>query len=523
MANDLKFGSEARMLIAEGIKKLEDAVKVTLGPQGKNVLIEQNFGSPLIVNDGATIAKNVILKDQYQNLGASLIVEAAIKTNDLAGDGTTTAVILASECILKGLSLLEEGINPLLIKEGFEYYTPIIIEKIKLKSKQISSIADLYQVASLSSGNNKIGKLIAEATNSVGINGEVRVEESQGLDTSVDIVKGYCYDRGYLSSYMINDEEKRIAVLDNPIVLIVDKKITSMKELVPFLENAMKLGKPLLIICDDIEQEVLSTIVMNKLRGVFNVVITKTPSFGDKKVKLLTDIKVATSASVVTDYQFEDPLKVLGHAKKIIVSSNKTIIISDGENNEQITSYVDMLQQQLLDTTSMYEKKSYQERIALLTGGIAVIKVGAPTEVELHDKLLRIEDALNATKAAKSSGIVDGGGKTFYEISEELEFVEEYKDAYNILKEVLKKPFFQILENSCIEKEEIMLKVNKNNWYDAKKKQIVPIEESGIIDPVNVEIAAITNAISVAGIVLTTECAIISLEDKPKVSEDNLL
>ena len=523
MANDLLFGKESRNEIAKGIKILADAVKVTLGPRGRNVIIEQEFGTPLIINDGVTIAKNIVLENKYQNLGASLIIEAASKTNDLAGDGTTTAVILSSNCILNGLEKLDKGVNPVDIKDGFDFYLPIILEKIKNRSEAIKSLEDLAKVATLSSGSSFIGKIISEAYDEVGADGEVSVEESRGLETYLDIVKGYSYDRGFASSYMANNEEKQIAELINPDILVTDKKLTSMKEIMPYLENAMKTGNPLLIICDDIEQEVLSAIVMNKLRGVFNVVVTKAPSFGDRKIQLLKDISVITGATFVSTTKGDDlnnlGIDGLGKCAKAIINQNKTVIIDGSAPTEVVVSYAEGLKTLLDNETITYEKEKYRERIAKILGGVALIKVGAATEVELHDKKLRIEDALCATKAALVSGTIEGGGKVLYEISEELKSYNEYPDAKEILIKSFIAPFNQILENAGVSN----IQIPDGMWFDAKTKQIVNLRESGIIDPASVAISAVTNALSIAGIVLTTECAIISKKEKQVVNEDNLI
>lgn len=529
MANDLLFGSKARTEIALGIKTLSDAVRVTLGPRGRNVIIEQDFGTPLIINDGVTIAKNVQLKNKYQNLGASLIIEAASKTNDYAGDGTTTAVILASECVIKGLELVEKGVNPVDIKEGFDFYLPLIIEKIKSVAQSITSIDDLRQVATLSSANSNIGNLIADAYLEVGADGIVSVEESRGIDTYLDIVKGYSYDRGYASSYMANNEEKQIAELSNPDILVTDKKIQSMKEIMPYLENAMKVGKPLLIICDDIEQEVLSAIVMNKLRGVFNVVVTKAPSFGDRKIQLLKDIACVSGAKFVSTTKGDDlateSLEILGSASKVTVSQNTTVIIDGAGDEKLVTEYVLGLKNLYDQSDNEYDKEKYRERIAKIVSGIALIKVGAATEVELHDKKLRIEDALCATKAAMQSGIIEGGGKVFYQIAKELEKHQEYPDSKSIIINALQAPFYQILDNAGvkIDQETISKLLIDEEWFDAKTKQFVNLKKVGIVDPASVEIAAITNALSIAGIVLTTECAIISNNQDKNVDEENLL
>lgn len=516
MANELLFSSEARRRIAEGIRILNDAVKITLGPKGRNVIIEQAYGAPMVINDGVTIAKSINLKDKYADLGAKVIIEAASKTNDVAGDGTTTAVILASSLILEGLKYLDKGVNPVDLKDGFNYYLKDIVERIQQRSIEIHSNADIEQVATLSSASKEVGEIIAKAYNEVGPLGEVRVDESRGVETVLDVVKGYSYDRGFASSYMAS-ESKNVAKLDNADVLVTDKKINSMKEILPFLENAVNTGNPLLIVCDDIEQEVLNSIVLNKLRGTFNVVVTKAPSFGDRKIELLKDISLITNAQFVSTTRGDElstsTIEVLGKCAKAIIDSNKTIILDGSADNETIANYVETLKDKLNNEESTYEKDKIKERIAKLQGGVALIKVGAPTEVELKDKKLRIEDALCSTKAAMVSGTIEGAGKVLYEIAHEIKLNEEYKDAYEILVKVLKMPLYQIIENSGCKVSDIEPKLSNKLWFNAKSKELCDLRKEGIIDPTSVEVSALTNAVSVASIVLTTECAIISSDE----------
>ena len=524
MANDILFSTDARNKLAKGIRTLRDAVKVTLGPKGRNVIIEQDFGVPLIVNDGVTIAKNIELKDHFEKLGSDLIVEAASKTNDTQGDGTTTAIVLSSNLILEGLKNIEKGVNGVDLRSGFDYYLPKIVEMIKSYSKDIKSDDDILRIATISSGSEKIGKLILDAYKAVGPLGEITVEDSRGLDNSLDVVLGYSYDRGYASSYLTNDENHTVADLkEKPLVLVTDKKITSMKELLPFLEAAMNSGKALLIICDDIEQEVLSQLVYNKLRGAFNVVVTRAPSFGDRKIALLKDIACLTGATFISSTKGETlqgrGQEILGTAESIHVESNKTIIVGAEIAKNNVESYITYLQGVLENTESKYEQDKLKERLAKLASGIAVIRVGAINDVELNEKKLRIEDALCATRAAIAGGTVEGAGKVFYTISEKLTG-DHYLEALVIIKKVLKCPVYQILENSGIDKS-VLSHLEDGTWVDAENSKVCNLREAGIIDPTNVLISAITNALKIAGIVLTTECAIVQ-EKTESVNEDNL-
>lgn len=529
MPNIVKFNSEAKTLMAKGIKTLYDAVRVTLGPKGRNVIIEQDFGSPLIVNDGVTIAKSIVLENKFENLGASVLIEAASKTNDQVGDGTTTAIILAYNLIKEGLDAIQKGINPVTIRNGLNYYLGHILEGIDSFSTTVSSSEDLKQVATISSQSKKIGEFIASAYEEVGRDGLVMVEESQGLDTYLDVVKGYSYERGYLSPYMVNDKDKMQAILENPYILVTDKKIVNMQELLPYLEKAMKGGKPLVIVCDDIEQEVLSAIIVNKLRGVFNVVVTKAPSFGDRKAKLLEDIATITGSTFVDSnigMSLSDENIVLGSAAKIVVSKEQTIIIDGAGDRESIINRAEVIKNEIRNTNSEYDKEKLQERLAKILGGIALIKVGASTEIELKELKLRVEDALNATKAAMKAGIIEGGGKVFYEISEHLSQIKrepEYGVACDILIDVLKKPFQQIVENAGADYTRVVKEVNETYWFDASTSKLVRLKHAGIIDPASVEKAAITSAISIASIFLTTECAIVKNENPAPLSEEDLV
>ena len=512
MSNQLLFSKDARAKMAEGASILAKAVKVTLGPRGRNVVIEQDFGAPLIVNDGVTIAKSINLPDKFQNLGASILIEAATKTNDLVGDGTTTAILLTSKLIAEGLKKLEEGVNPVILRNGLNYYLPFIQKRIDELSTPIKEATDLAKIATISSGAEEVGILISNAYQEVGQKGIVTIEESQGLEDYLDVVKGYSYDRGYLSSYMINDKEKNQAVLDNPLVLITDKKISAMKEIVPFLEEAMKQGKPLLIICDDMEQEVLG-------------------AFGERKTKQLQDIAFLTKAILIDEslgmsLNETMPSSTLGRAEKIIVNKDQTIIVNGMATSEEIVNYAKGIENSIKDITSEYDKEKAEERVAKLLGGIAVIKIGAETEPVLKEKKLRIEDALNATKAAMTSGIIEGGGKVFYQMADTIKNIEaptEYLPALQVLEQALKAPFKQIVENAGGDFAKISKEITNDLWYDALSQKMVNLKDAGIIDPASVEKSAIMSAISIAGIFLTTECAIINEEEKKPVNEENLL
>lgn len=529
MANIIKFKDDARSQMAKGIETLNNATKVTLGPKGRNVVIEQDFGTPLIINDGVTIAKAITLSDKFANLGASIIIEAASKTNDAVGDGTTTAILLSASIIEEGLKALDKGSNPVLLRNGLSYYLGHILNMIDSVSTEVSSSEDLRRVASISSGNEAIGNFISDAYTEVGRDGLVLVEESQGLNTYLDVVKGYFFDRGYLSSYMVNVQDKMQAVLEKPLILVTDKKIVNMQEILPFLEQTMKVGKPLLIVCDDMEQEVLGALVVNKLRGVFNVVVTKAPSFGDRKAKLLEDIAVVTGSTFVDSnigMSLSDNNIQLGTAGKVIVSSTQTIIVDGAGDNEVVLARGEAIKQEINNSTSEYDKEKLSERLAKLLGGVALIKVGATTEPELKELKYRVEDALNATKAAMSSGIIEGGGKVFFEISEKLGTVKrepQYNEACDILVKALKKPFEQIVVNSGADYTNILKQVNHHYWYDALTNKLVNLKQAGIIDPTSVAKNAIMSAISVAGSFLTTECAIVKVDTNPKIDEEDLV
>lgn len=525
MSISIKYKAQARNSMKSGIEKLSDAVKVTLGPKGRNVIIEQEFGSPLITNDGVTIAQAIDLPDKYENLGAKILIDAASKTNDQVGDGTTTAIVLSSSLIKEGLDAVEKGVNPVELRKGLEYYQDIIVKEIEKVSKPINSNSDLKMVATISSSNPKIGELLEEAYDQIGVDGLITLQESRSPFTDIVVTQGYSFDRTLLSPYFASDESG-VLELENPLVLITNKKITMMQEIVPFLEVAIKKTRPMFVICDDMESSVINALVVNKLRGVFNVAVVKSPSYGDKKLKQLEDLAAYTNSIFLnSDIEFDlsDPESFLGGCEKVVVSKEQTTLINGYATTEALEQRVKSLYEELLRTTYEYEAQKLQERIAKLHGGVAVIRVGAPTETELKEQKLRIEDAINATQAANRKGIIEGGGKVFYNISTLLEndIYDKHPIAKQILINVLKKPLHQILENAGVSSD-IELTID-NKWYDVATGKYVDYFEKGIIDPADVAINAIKNAISVSSVFLTTECAIILNEEKKVVNEDNLM
>ncbi len=517
MAKELKFSRDARNNMLEGIKYLYDATRVTIGPKGRNVIIEQDFGTPIIVNDGVTIAKAIELSDKFANMGAQIIIEAASKTNDAVGDGTTTAIILASNLIIEGVKALEEGVNPVDLKKGFTHLEKQIVDQLDKVSVPVTSLQDLERVAIISSGSESIGKLISAAYAEVGIDGVITIEESRSLEDSLEIVKGYSYDKGYMSPYMVTDEQKQLTTLENPYVLITDKKIISMQEILPYLELAVKNIKPIIIICDDIANEVLNAIIVNKIRGVFNCVVTRSPGFGEKKMRMLEDLAHVTNAHIIDEFTKETDPNNLGSAKKVIITKDETTIIDGAGDENKLFSYVNKLKADLETISSTYEKNNIKERIAKILSGVAVIKVASATETELKDKKLRMEDALNATRAASVSGIIEGAGKVFYEISSSLDMptsLQNSFEALTIFKKALQAPFKQIVENAGGDLNKIMPRLNHHLWYNAESGEIVSLMESGIIDPTSVAKSSLINAVSIASIFLTTECAIVNHQEK---------
>ena len=530
MSKAILYSKEARQAMLKGVDKLANTVNITLGPKGRNVILEKSYGTPLIANDGVTIAKEIELKNPYENMGAKLVQEVASKTNDTAGDGTTTATLLAQAMIHQGIRAVDKGANPVLLKEGIDKASRSVAKEILTLSRKIDTNQDIASVATVSSGSREIGDIIAKAMDKVGKSGVISVDESKGFDTELEIVEGLQYDKGYVSPYMVSDREKMEVVLENAHVLVTDQKITTIKDILPILENVVETNKPLLIIADDLENEVTSTLIVNKLRGTFNVVATKAPGFGDNQKDMLTDIAYLTGANFyakdlnmeLKDLKMED----LGMAKKVIITKDHTTILEGSGTKERIQERVEEIQKHIENTTSDYDKKRLNERLGKLTDGVAIIKVGAVSEVELKDKKLRIEDALNATKAAVEEGIVIGGGASLvavYNILKDTlkDDVADVQRGINIVLEALLKPVYQIAENAGFDGQEIMakqLEAKKDYGFDAKLGEWVNMIEKGIIDPTKVTRSAVINAASIAAMFITTEAAVI--EEKTKKDDE---
>ncbi|MGF6906166.1 chaperonin GroEL [Fusobacterium sp. PH5-44] len=530
MAKILKFDEEARKKLEVGVNTLADAVKITLGPRGRNVVLEKSFGSPLITNDGVTIAKEIELEDAFENMGAQLVKEVATKANDVAGDGTTTATILAQAIVKEGLKMVSAGANPMFVKRGIEKATKEAVKHLQSKAKKIKSNSEIAQVASVSAGDEEIGKLIAQAMEKVGETGVITVEEAKALETNLEVVEGMQFDKGYVSPYMVTDTERMDAELDNPYILITDKKIANMKDILPILEQTLQQSKPMLIIADDIEGEALTTLVINKLRGNLNVVAVKAPAFGDRRKAMLEDIAILTGGEVISDEKGmkleETTMEQLGKAKKVKVTKDNTVVVDGAGSKDALKARVGLLKTQIEDSTSDYDKEKLQERLAKLSGGVAVIKVGAATETEMKDKKLRIEDALNATRAAVEEGIVPGGGIILLEILKEMEkftFEGEEGIGVEIVKKSLTAPLKQIAENAGVDGAVVVEKVKglkAGFGFNAASEEYVDMVKEGIIDPAKVTRAAIQNAASVAALILTTEVLIASKKE-PKSEMPN--
>jgi chaperonin GroEL len=528
MAKILKFDEEARKKLEIGVNTLADAVKVTLGPRGRNVVLEKSYGSPLITNDGVSIAKEIELDDPFENMGAQLVKEVATKSNDVAGDGTTTATILAQAIVKEGLKMVSAGANPMFLKKGIEKATKEVIKHLKDRAKKIQSNDEIAQVASVSAGDEEIGKLIAQAMEKVGETGVITVEEAKSLETTLEVVEGMQFDKGYVSPYMVTDTERMYAELDNPYILITDKKISNMKDILPILEETVQAGRPVLIIADELEGEALTTLVINKLRGTLNVVAVKAPAFGDRRKAMLEDIAILTGGEVISDEKGmkleETSIMQLGRAKKVKVTKDTTVIVDGMGASEDIKSRTASIKNQIELTTSDYDREKLQERLAKLSGGVAVIKVGAATETEMKDKKLRIEDALNATRAAVEEGIVPGGGTVLLEIVKEM---EDYKlegeegIGVEIVKKALMAPLRQIAENSGVDGAVVVEKVRnmeKGYGFNAATENYVNMMAEGIIDPAKVTRSAIQNAASVSALILTTE-VLVATKKEPKAPE----
>lgn len=527
MAKIIKFGEDARKSLLEGVNKLADTVKVTLGPKGRNVVLDKSFGAPLITNDGVTIAKEIELEDKFENMGARLVKEVSTKTNDVAGDGTTTATVLAQSMIKEGVKNVAAGADPMSIKRGIDKAVNVAVESLKDISSQVNGKEDIARVASISANNEEIGSLIADAMEKVSKDGVITIEESKTSNTELNVVEGMQFDKGYLSPYMATDTEKMEAVLDNPYILITDKKITNIQEILPLLEALMQESGKLLIICDDIESEALSTLILNKLRGVLNVVAVKAPGFGDKRKAMLEDIAILTGGEVITadlGLDLKDTeISQLGRAKQVKVQKENTIIVDGAGDKEQISARVAQVKAQITETLSDYDKEGLQERLAKIAGGVAVIGVGAATEVEMKDKKLRIEDALSATKAAVEEGIVAGGGTALINVIPKVsKLVEELdggeKLGAKIVLSALEEPAKQIAVNAGLEPAVIVEKVKSSDigvGFDASSEQYVDMKKSGIVDPTKVTRSALQNAASIASMVLTTE-SLVTDSPEPK-------
>ena len=528
MAKEIKFAEDARAAMLRGVDKLADTVKVTLGPKGRNVVLEKSFGSPLITNDGVTIAKEIELEDHFENMGAKLVSEVASKTNDIAGDGTTTATVLTQAIVREGLKNVTAGANPLGIRRGIELATKAAVEELHNISAIVDSKEAIAQVGAVSSGSEQVGNYIADAMEKVGNDGVITIEESKGIETELEVVEGMQFDRGYLSQYMVTDNDKMEAVLENPYILITDKKISNIQEILPLLEQILQQSKPLLIIADDVDGEALPTLVLNKIRGTFNVVAVKAPGFGDRRKAMLEDIAVLTGATVISEelgYELKDATTAhLGHAGKVKVTKDSTTIVEGAGDKAAIENRIQIIRAQAEETTSSFDREKLQERLAKLSGGVAVIKVGAATETEQKERKLRIEDALNATRAAVEEGIVSGGGTALLNVQEQVLAIEATGDeatGVNIVARALEEPVRQIAANAGKEGSVVVNEINradKGIGYNAATDKFENMIEAGIVDPTKVTRSALQNATSVAALLLTTEAVVAELpKDEPEV------
>ena len=523
MAKEIKFAEDARAAMLRGVDVLADTVKVTLGPKGRNVVLEKSFGSPLITNDGVTIAKEIELEDHFENMGAKLVSEVASKTNDIAGDGTTTATVLTQAIVREGLKNVTAGANPLGIRRGIELATKTAVEELHNISSVVDSKEAIAQVAAVSSGSEKVGQLIADAMEKVGNDGVITIEESKAIETELDVVEGMQFDRGYLSQYMVTDNDKMEAVLENPYSLITDKKISNIQDILPLLEQILQQSRPLLIIADDVDGEALPTLVLNKIRGTFNVVAVKAPGFGDRRKAMLEDIAILTGGTVITDdlgLELKDTtIENLGNASKVVVDKDNTTIVEGAGSKEAIDARVHLIKNQIGETTSDFDREKLQERLAKLAGGVAVVKVGAATETELKELKLRIEDALNATRAAVEEGMVSGGGTALVNVIGKVAALEAEGDVATGIKIVvraLEEPIRQIAENAGYEGSVIVDKlknVDLGIGFNAANGEWVNMVEAGIVDPTKVTRSALQNAASVSALLLTTEAVV---ADKPE-------
>ncbi|TWT14489.1 chaperonin GroEL [Streptococcus sp. sy010] len=518
MAKEIKFSSDARTSMVRGVDILADTVKVTLGPKGRNVVLEKSFGSPLITNDGVTIAKEIELEDHFENMGAKLVSEVASKTNDIAGDGTTTATVLTQAIVREGLKNVTAGANPIGIRRGIEMAVSTAVDELKAIAQPVANKEAIAQVAAVSSRSQKVGEYISEAMERVGKDGVITIEESRGMETELDVVEGMQFERGYLSQYMVTDNEKMVADLENPFILITDKKISNIQDILPLLEEVLKTSRPLLIVADDVDGEALPTLVLNKIRGTFNVVAVKAPGFGDRRKAMLEDIAILTGGTVLTEdlgLDLKDAnLAHLGQAARVTVDKDKTVIVEGAGQEADILNRVNLIKSHIETTTSDFDREKLQERLAKLSGGVAVIKVGAATETELKEMKLRIEDALNATRAAVEEGIVSGGGTAFVNVIAkvaELDLEGDEATGRNIVLRALEEPVRQIALNAGYEGSVIIDRLKNSpvgTGFNAANGEWVNMVETGIIDPVKVSRSALQNAASVASLILTTEAVV---------------
>ena len=518
MSKEIKFSSDARSAMVRGVDILADTVKVTLGPKGRNVVLEKSFGSPLITNDGVTIAKEIELEDHFENMGAKLVSEVASKTNDIAGDGTTTATVLTQAIVREGIKNVTAGANPIGIRRGIETAVAAAVEALKNNAIPVANKEAIAQVAAVSSRSEKVGEYISEAMEKVGKDGVITIEESRGMETELEVVEGMQFDRGYLSQYMVTDSEKMVADLENPYILITDKKISNIQEILPLLESILQSNRPLLIIADDVDGEALPTLVLNKIRGTFNVVAVKAPGFGDRRKAMLEDIAILTGGTVITEdlgLELKDAtIEALGQAARVTVDKDSTVIVEGAGNPEAISHRVAVIKSQIETTTSEFDREKLQERLAKLLGGVAVIKVGAATETELKEMKLRIEDALNATRAAVEEGIVAGGGTALVNVIPavaDLELTGDEATGRNIVLRALEEPVRQIAHNAGFEGSIVIDRLKNaevGTGFNAATGECVNMIEEGIIDPVKVSRSALQNAASVASLILTTEAVV---------------
>ena len=528
MAKQLKYGEEARRALETGLDQLANTVKITLGPKGRNVVLDKKYGSPLITNDGVTIAKEIELEDPFENMGAQLVKEVATKTNDVAGDGTTTATLLAQAIVREGMKNVAAGANPMVVRRGIEAAVDAAVEGLKEISKPVSGKTAIAQVAAISAGDEKVGQLISDAMEKVGNDGVITVEESKTMKTELNVVEGMQFDRGYASAYMATDMDKMEAVLDDPVILITEKKISNIQELLPVLQQVAQTGKKMLIIAEDVEGEALATLVLNKLRGTFTCVAVKAPGFGDRRKAMLQDIAILTGGQVICDelgLELKDAtMEMLGRARQVKVDKENTVIVEGAGDSKEIAARISSIRKQIEDTTSDYDREKLQERLAKLAGGVAVISVGAATEIEMKEKKLRIEDALNATRAAVEEGIVPGGGVALINVIDRVKKLEagetgDKKTGVQIVLRALEEPVRQIATNAGVEGSVVVENIKRENklgyGYDAASDTYGSMEEKGIIDPTKVTRSALQNAASVAAMVLTTESLVADIPTPP--------